>query len=233
MIPSNKQTARLAGLLYLIIAITGGFGHFSLHGAIMVPGNATETVEHIRASGMLFRLGFVSNLLCQLCFIVLPLVLYKLLSPINKRQAVLMVVIVLVAVPLACINMLNQFAALLILNGDDYLKAFDKEQTNALVMLFLNLQKYGVLIAQLFWGLWLLPFGYLVIKSGFLPKVLGWLLMVACVAYLIGSFTEFLFPDHGPLLELIYIEPSIAEISVCLYLLIKGVKTEKSPVPYL
>ena len=224
---TNQKTARIAGLLYLIVAITGGFGHFSLHGSIIVHGDATATVNNILASKTMFILGFVSNLSCQTTFIVLPLVLYKLLNHVNKNHALLMIIFVLIGVPIASLNMLNQFAALLILGGANYLTAFNTNQLNALVMLFLNMQEYGVLIAQIFWGLWLLPFGYLVFKSGFLPKCLGILLMIACFGYLIGSFISFISPAYATMIQPIYIEPAIAEISICLWLLIKGVKTPK------
>lgn len=223
---SIQKTARLAGLLYLIDAIAGGFGHFSLHGGLIVPGDATATVNNIKASATLLQFGIVSNLVDGIFFILLPLVLYKLLNHVNKNHAVLMVVFAVVSVPIACFNMVNQFAALQLANGADYLKVFDANQLHALVMFFLDLQSAGVLVAQIFFGLWLLPLGYLVFKSDFLPKVIGVLLIIACFVYLAGSAIYFLAPDRVAAIQMMYIEPAVAEMSLCLWLLIKGVKVK-------
>jgi hypothetical protein len=181
---SNKKTARVAGFLYLLVAVCSGFAAF-VRSSLIVPGDAAVTVNHIKASEMLFRIGIVSDLIGQVFQILLVLALYELLKKVNKNLALLMVILVLVSVPIAMLNQLNQFAVLLLLSGTDYSQ----------VMFFLNLHTYGVLIAQIFWGLWLFPLGFLVFKSGYIPRILGVLLIIAGVGYLIGAVPALLSPD--------------------------------------
>lgn len=139
-----------------------------------------------------------------------------------------MVSLVVAAVLIACLNMLNQFAALHLLSGAGYLTVFEPDQLNTMAMLFLDLHNHGILIAEIFWGLWLLPLGLLVIKSGFLPRILGVLLIIAYFGYLIDVLTNFLFPGYSAIISPIATTPSaIAELSVVLWLLIKGVKDQR------
>lgn len=218
-----QRTARIAGFLYLILAITGGFAEFAVRQSLIVPGDAAATVSKITASVSTFRLGIVSELLGQVVFILLVLALYRLLKPVNQSQAVLMVVLVIVAVTITCLNMLNQYAVLPLISGSDYLAVFDASQLQALVLYFLNLHKAGYIIAQVFFGLWLLPLGYLVFKSGFMPKIIGILLMVACFGYLIDVLTFFLVPGF----EVVISEFTfVGELLLMLWLLIKGVNVE-------
>jgi hypothetical protein len=135
-----------------------------------------------------------------------------------------MVIFLLVAIPIAFINELTQFAALLLLSGADYLTAFEADQLHAQVMFFLDLHGYGISIAQIFWGLWLFPLGYLVFKSGFLPRILGILLMIGCFGYLIDSVTFFLFPNFDVTISQFTF---IGELLLPLWLLIKGVNVEQ------
>ena len=222
-VKSIQKSARSAGFLYLILAICGGFAEFFVRQSLIVPGDAAATVSNITASESLFRLGFVSELVGQTVFVLLGLILYRLLKPVNKNQAVLMVALVLVAVTITCLNMLNQFAALLLLNGGEYLAVFQVEQLHALVLFFLNLHKVGYLIAQVFFGLWLLPLGYLVYKSGFLPRIVGALLVVACFGYLVDVLTFSLFPGF----DLVVSEFTfVGELLLLLWLLIKGVNVD-------
>jgi len=174
------------------------------------------------ASESLFRLGIVSDLLASIVMILVVLVLYKLLKPVNKNMALLMVTFVLVGAPIAMLNKLNQFAALQLLSGADYLTVFTTEQLQALALLFLRLQSRGSNIAFIFWGLWLLPLGYLVFKSGFLPRILGILLMISCFGYLIDSFAVFLGYSVG-----IGLFTAWGEMLFILWLLIKGVNAEQ------
>lgn len=200
---------------------------------LIVWGDAAITASNIMASDMLFRFGIVSGLITQILFILLPLVLYKLLKPVNRNHALLMVVLAMIGIPIAMLNLLNECAALQLLGGADYLKVFEKEQLQAQMMLFLDLYSYGILIAQIFWGLWLFPLGYLVFKSGFFPKILGVLLMIGCFGYLSGSFTGLLFP-YNELLEIFSLAfgviSSLAEFSLILWLLIKGVKNTQPDI---
>jgi hypothetical protein len=217
-----KKTARVAGVLWFITLLTVVITGLT-RSPLIEPGDAIATANNIMASESQFLLGFVSDLSHQVIFILYVLVLYKLLKPVNKNQAALMVVLALVGIPIAMLNQLNQLAALLLLSGADYLTAFQADQWGALVMLFLDLYETGIHIAMIFWGLWLLPFGYLVFKSGYIPRILGVLLIIAGFGYLIDVVTFFLFPTI----------PSIAlftwwgELLLPLWLIIKGVNVEQ------
>jgi hypothetical protein len=218
-----NKTARIAGFLYLIIFIIGAFGQLYIRDSLIVPGDAATTANNIMASESLFRLGFVLTLIRQTVLILLALVLYKLLKVVNKNVAVLMVVFALVAVPISMLSEFNLFAALLLLSGADYLTAFTADQLQALVPLFLDLREHGLLIAQLL-AVWLLPYGYLVYNSGFLPRIFGVLLIIAGCGLLIDFVTFFLFPNFDVTLSLFTFwgEPLFA-----LWLLIKGVNVEQ------
>ena len=189
---SINKTARIAGFLYLIPWVLSLTNYF-LRQSLIVPGDAAVTANNITASESLFRLSIVSDLIVQVVFVLLVLVLYKLLKPVNKNHALLMVIFFLVSVPITMLNELNQFAPLLLLSGADYLTVFTSDQLQALVPLFRGLHEYGIMIAYIFWGLWLFPLGYLVFKSGFLPKILGVLLMIGCFGYLIDFLHSFFF----------------------------------------
>lgn len=217
--------ARVAGLLALITLISGSFAGF-VHTRLVVPGDAVTKANNIMASESLFRLGIVSSLIMYTVFIFYVLVLYRLLKPVSKNHAVLMVLFALVGVPIAMLNEINQSAVLLLLSGADYLKVFAADQIHAQVMFFLNLHKYGGLIAVIFWGLWLFPLGLLVFKSGFLPRILGVLLMVGCFGWLIVFLQRFLFPSYEALAYSRF-AAHIAELSWMLWLLIKGVNVEQ------
>ncbi len=217
-----NKTARIAGFLYLTMVPLGFFGMYG-HSNLIVPGDAATTVNNIIASESLFRLSIMSALIVQIVNILLVLVLYKLLKPVNRNYAVLMVVFILVAVPITMLNELNQIAALLLLSGADYLTVFEAEQLQAQVMLFLDLHEHGIKIAGLFWALWLFPMGYLVFKSGFLPRILGVLLIIGCLGYLIDSVTFFFFPSFEPIVLYTF----WGELLFPLWLLIKGVNVER------
>jgi len=217
-----NKTARVAGFLYLVLLPLGIFG-MMIRQRLIVPGDAAITAHNIMASESLFRLSIVSALIVQLVNILVVLVLYKLLKPVNKNHALLMVIFFLVGVPIAMLNELNQFAALLLLSGADYLTVFTAGQLQALVPLFLDLHEHGIMIAGIFWGLWLFPMGYLVFKSGFLPRILGILLIIGGFGYLIDSFAIFLFPSF----KAIALFTFIGEVLFPLWLLIKGVNVEQ------
>jgi hypothetical protein len=219
---SIKKTARLSGILYLLLGVFGAFGIMYIP-SLIVPGEAAATTNNIIASESLFRFSIVSGLIAQTIFIFLVLVLYKLLKPVNKNHALLMVVFALVSVPITMLNQVNQISALLLLSGSDYLSVFSVDQIQAQVMFFLGVAENGVAIAQIFWGLWLLPFGYLIFKSGFLPKVLGILLMIGCFGYLIDVFTFFLLPNFDASISHV---TSIGELLFPLWVLIKGINAE-------
>ena len=214
--------ARLAGFLYLLVVPLGIFGSLYVPSRLIVSGDAATTARNIIANEFLFRLGLVSDLLAPLVLILVVLLLYKLLKHVNRDMAWLMVIFLLLGVPIALLSKLNQFAALQLLNGADYLNVFTTEQLQALALLFLRLHDRGGTIAAIFWGLWLFPMGYLVFKSGFFPRILGVLLMISCFGYLINSFAIFLgYTVNTGLFG------AVGEVLFILWLIIKGVSVEE------
>jgi hypothetical protein len=167
----------------------------------------------------------VSELICAAEFVLLLWVLYRLLSGVNKTHAALMVILGLLQIPIMFLNVLNEIAALSLLRGADFLSAFDLPQRQALAMQFLNLHGDGFVVAGIFWGLWLFPFGILVFKSGFLPRILGVLLIAACFGYLADSLTSLLLPSYEDVVGRIANIPlTVGEPAIMLWLLIRGAK---------
>jgi hypothetical protein len=200
----------------------GFFGIIYVPSVLLVSGDAATTSRNIMASEWLFRSGTVSHLISQIVLIFLVLALYRLLKPVNKDHAVLMVVLALLAVPIASLNEVNHLAALrLLANADD--GAFTASQLQAQAMLFLDMRQSGILIALVFWGLWLLPLGLLVFRSGFLPKLLGVLLVIAGAGYVIDSGTQLLSPGLATISQFTF----VGEILFTLWLLIRGVNVER------
>ena len=197
---SPSTLARVAGVLYLSLIPLGLLGGLS--------------------GGPSSRLGIVSALLVQIVNIFVVLALYQVLQPVNKNMAVLMVIFLLLGVPIAMLNEMNQFAALLLSSGADSLRGFTADQSHALMIFFLHLHDIGTNIAGLFWGLWLFPMGYLVFKSGFLPRILGILLMMGCAGYLVQSFAAFLLPNFEVNIALFTFW---GEVLFPLWLVVKGV----------
>jgi len=218
----TKNPGRFAGLLYLLGSIPGWFALEYVPGKLLVDGNATATADNIAAHELLFRLSIAANLMCQTLFIFVALALYNLLKGVNQRHAVVMVILLVVSVPIAFLNEVNAIAALVLVRGTDFLSVFDKPQRDALAMLFLNLHRGGIHVAEVFWGLWLFPLGMLVYRLGFLPRILGVLLMAACFAYLANSFTRLLLPGYAHVVYQ-WVSPLMsAELLFILWLLIKG-----------
>lgn len=191
---------------------------------MIVPGDAAATIRNIAASEALFRLSLVSDLIRQVLLMALPLILYRLLKPVSKAIASLMVIFALVGVSIAMLNELNHFAVLLLSSSTGYLTAFKADQLNALVMFFLELRKYGTYIPQLL-SFWVLLLGYLVFKSGFLPRILGILLMLGGLGYSVSAVLFFLFPSFDA--TILGLFAFIAESLFYLWLLIKGVKDQQ------
>ena len=213
--------SRVAGISYLLVTVLSLFGVFLVQDSIIVPGDATTTANNIITNRMLFSLGFLSDLIAQVLHVFLALALYKLLKPVNKKHATLMAVLALVPVPIAMLNVLNQIVSLILLSGAEYLTVFTADQLHALVMLFLNISNHGILIAQIFWGLWLFPLGYLVYRSGYIPRIIGVLLMIGCFGYLIDFIIFFLLPNIDMTISLFTFW---GEIIFPLWLLIRGGK---------
>ncbi|SNY95243.1 DUF4386 domain-containing protein [Flagellimonas pacifica] len=224
---ANKKTARLAGFFYFLIAITGLFSLMYVPSLLIVWENPAETVENIKSSEFLFRMEILSELLCYLFFIPLPLILYQLFKNTNKTQAVLMVVLSIISVPVSLNAVVCKLDILSLIRGAEYLNVLTPEEIQAQVMLSFKSYYSGILTAQMFWSLWLFPFGYLVFKSGFLPKILGFFLMVGSCGYFIDFITRILCPDYNQfwISDYITIPASIGELGTCLWLLIMGIKT--------
>ena len=219
---SVRNPGRYAGLLYVITSIAGFFAMGYVPGKMITHGDAAATANNIAAHEMLFRLGIAGELACHAGFIFVALALYDLFKGINRRHASLMVLLIVISVPIAFLNELNSFAALVLVRGADFLSIFEKPQRESLAMLFLNLHGRGFVVCEVFWGLWLLPLARLVYKSRFLPRFLGVWLALAGFAWVILSLTGTLFPQYQDRVNS-YLQPAIiGEIVFMLWLLIKG-----------
>jgi len=227
----TKNPGRFAGLLYLLASIPGVFALIYVPSKLIVHGNATATAHNIAASETLFRLGIAADLIGQALFIFVALALYDLLKGVNQRHALLMLTLILVAIPIAFLNELNAIAALVLVRGADFLSLFDKPQRDALAMLFLNLHGHGFDVAGIFWGLWLFPLGLLVYRSGFLPRILGVVLMVNCFAYPVNSFTSLVLPQYEAIVSRWMSPLQFGELVFMLWLLIMGAKPKPPADP--
>jgi uncharacterized membrane protein len=223
---TQQKAVTILRILYPIWAVVGIFSIMYVPATLIVAEDATTTANNILDNELLFRMGIVGSLITQLIFILVVLVLFKLFKQVNENHASLMVIFALVSVPIAMLNTLNRVAALLLLNGADYLQVFGADQLHAQMMLFLNLNEQGVFIASIFWGLWLFPLGYLIYKSGYFPRILGVLVIMAGFGYLIDFFTHFLLPNYetiGPVLEVM----TVGETIFMAWVLLKGAKIPK------
>src|SRR5947199_4073055 len=219
-----KKSARIAGAIYLSMVITGPFALIYVPNKLIMRGNAAATADNILAHETMFRLAILADLIGAVIFICLGIALYRLLSGVSKTWAGLMVAFVLVSAAVGFLNTLNNIAALLLFRGGDFLAIFDKPQRDALGMLFIRLHNHGIFIDEIFWGLWLFPFGLLVFRSGFLPRFLGVWLMINCFGYVALSATALFFPEYyGAAFR--YSQPLLfCELAILLWLLIKGAK---------
>lgn len=224
-----NKTSRLAGFIYLIVIATGFFSLMYIPSKLIAWENPSLTFQNISSSTQLFRLSIAGSIICYIAFTLLPLTLYQLLKDVDRNYAKLMVILALISVPISFINLQSKFSVLTIIEGADYLKVFDVKQLEAQMMLLLSNYNKGLLIAQVFWGLWLYPFGYLVYKSGFLPKILGIFLMIGCFGYLLNVFGRtviFHFSDYA-LSNYITLPATIGEVGTCLWLLLVGIQNKK------
>ncbi len=231
---STKKTARLAGLLWFLSAVAGGFGLFYVRSNLIVTGDAAATAANIVASESLFRAAIVSNLFSQLFLFFFGLTLFHLFKEVNKVLARVFLTSILMTVAIAVVNQLNTFGALLVLNRADYLKAFAPEQLTAMAMIFLRLNNsFGQGLLEIFWGVYLFAFGLLIIKSRFAPKFLGILLMIMGVGYWVNLFTKFLIPQFHPLMftRLAMTLGALGGIPTIFWLLIKGAMVQLPETP--
>jgi len=222
----TKRQARLAGLLYFLASIPAPFGLIYVPNKLMVLNDATATAEHIRASESLLRFGIGCELLSSIMFILAVVALYRLFKAVNETYALAMMILILVSIPISLLSVVNEIVALIVVSGADFLSVFDTGQLNALAYIFMRLHSRAILVAEIFWGLWLFPFGILVIRSHFIPRFLGYLLFLAALGYLAGSLTFLLLPAYGPVVDTFATKLTLCELPIILWLLIWSAKDQ-------
>ncbi len=220
---SLDRTARIAGLFYLIFISTFALADY-LRSQFIVMGDAAATAQNISGNELLVRLSFLTELASALFFVLAAWALYVLLRSVNKDLALLFLFLNLGGVVVECINMLNLLAALMLLNGADYLTVLPIDQLQAQAQFYLDLYANGIMIAQVFFATWLLPLGYLVYRSGFLPRFLGILLILDFVAVLVWLLQFFLLPDMRMLSYPGLAVSLVAEVSLTAWLLLVGIR---------
>ena len=224
----NKKQARIAGLLYLLASIPAFFAWVYVPNKLIVTGDATATANHVRASENLRRLSIGSELVGLIVFIFVILALYLLFKPVSEKHALAMATLLLISLPISFLSVVNEMAALVVLSGASFLSGFDQPQLDTLAYLFFRLHSQGLVVAQIFWGLWLFPFGVLVIRSGFIPRFLGYLLFIAGVGYIANSFAALLLPTHRLVVARFADILQMAELPTIFWLLIWGAKDQPS-----
>ena len=224
---SLKNTARLAGLLYLVWIITGIYGLFYVPSQINMRGDAVTTAQNILSNEFLFRTSIINDLISCTIWVFMVLVLYRLFKHVNERQAKLLVALVIVQIPTVFFMGAFNITSLMIFKGE-ILKTFELTQRQDLAMLFLKINDYGVLTLETFWGLWLFPLAILVYRSRFLPRFLGVWLIITGFFYLVLSFTSLLLPQYKDMVSnSVFAFPAeIGEVAFMLWLLIKGAKEQ-------
>jgi hypothetical protein len=223
---SIKKQARVAGLLYFLASLPAPFGLIYVPSKLIVLNDATATANNIRTSESLLRIGIGCELLGSIMFILVVVALYRLFKPVNETHALTMMVLILISIPISLLSVVNEVVALILVSGADFLSVFDARQLDALVYILMRLHSRAILVAEIFWGLWLFPFGILVIRSRFIPRVLGYLLFLAALGYLASSLTFLLLPDYGPVVDRFASQLPLCELPIIFWLLIWGAKVQ-------
>jgi hypothetical protein len=224
---SPQVYARIGGALYLIIIVIGFCSEFFVRDKLVVSGDVTATANNIMAAESLWRISIAGEVILLVCAVALTLILYVLLRPVNKHLALLAVLFNIVEFPIEASSKLCLFAALFLSGNADYLKAFEPHQLQALVKISLKLHDYGFGFDLVFFGFACLIYGYLLFKSGYFPKTLGVLMAIAGLSYLTNSFTLILAPAYAGRIFLILVLALIGELSLCLWLMVKGVNIQR------
>ena len=223
-----KFNPRSAGILYLILIITGIYAQFFVRSTLILPGNAPATANKIVNSEMLFRIGIASDLIMIICDVGLAVIFYFLLKSVSNSLSLLAAFFRLLQAAILGVNLLNLFCVLQLVSGENFLNEFKPAQLNSLVLLFLNIHNIGYSIGLVFFGFNCLILGYLIYKSGYIPKTLGVLLLFASIGYLIDSFTNVLLPNYKSYQDIftivVFVPALIAELSLSLWLLFRGSK---------
>jgi len=224
--PTSKRLARIAGALYLLMAVLGGLAHLGVRADIRVPGDAAATAANIAANPTLFRFSLVADIAMATIFVFVGVTLYLLLRHVDRHAAGALVVFVAVGAGMILVNLVFHHAALLVAT-DPAAYALDAHSSDGLALLLVDMHHHGYTIAGVFFGLWLLPLGYLAYRSGLFPRVLSILLVVAGAAWIAGTLVEFLWPDLPGVVHTIITAPTIAELWMVAYLVIKGVRAPR------
>jgi hypothetical protein len=224
-----KKQAHIAGILYVAASITAVFAWVYVNGKIFVRDDATATANNIRASDTLLRLGIAAELIGSIIFIFVVLALYRLFKPVSEKHAMAMAILLLISTPISLLAVLGEVAALIVTGGANFLSSFDQHQLDGLSYLFFRLHGQALVVAQICWGLWLFPFGLLVIRSGFIPRFLGYLLWIAAFGHIANSFAAVLLPAQRPAIAQFADILQMAELPIIFWLLIWGVKGKAIP----
>jgi hypothetical protein len=228
----TKKQARVAGLLYLLASIPAFFAWVYVPNKLIVTGDATATANQVRASETLLRVSIGSELIGLIIFIFVVLALYRLFKPVSEKHALEMATLLLISLPISFVSVVNEIATLIVVSGASFLAGFDQRQLDTLAYLFFRLHGQGLVVAQIFWGLWLFPFAILVIRSGFIPRVLGFLLILAAFGYLASSVIFLLLPAYGTIVDKFASKLTLCELPIILWLLIWGAKDQPQDEQY-
>lgn len=224
---SPQVYARIGGVLYLIIIFAGALGQIFIRGKLIVPSDAASTAANLMASQSLWRIGIAGDILMHVFDIPLMLILYLLLKPVNKNLAAAAVLFNLIQTAVLVVNKLNLLMPLFLLGNAEYLKALELQQLQALAYLPLRLHDYGFGIGLIFFGCVCLVQGYLIFRSGFLPKIIGVLMALAGLSYLANSITLILAPAYAEMVLPVLALALLGELALSLWLIVKGVKLEE------
>jgi hypothetical protein len=227
----NKRQARIAGALYLLVAITAPLGLIVVPARLIVAGDPAATAALVAGHDTLLRMGMASELFHQAVEVFMVLVLYNLFKPVNRTLAQQMLVLGLVPIPMVFINVLGEVAASTVASGPAWLAAFGKPQLDALALLLMHLHAQGLQLAAVFWGLWLLPLGLLALRCGFIPKIFGWLVIASSVGYVLGSFTSLIAPGLASTFATPVFLLELGEPMMILWLVLVGARMKPAAAP--
>ncbi|MBK7682984.1 MAG: DUF4386 domain-containing protein [Bacteroidia bacterium] len=225
---SDKNLARIAGLCYLVVIATGLFSEVFVRQALRVSNDALTTAYNIQANEMLFRWGFVADLINFVVGIPTILIIYHFFKKSHKILLQIALALVIIQTAIIAVNLLNQITPLLLLSNDTYLNTFQQGELATLSLLSLNIQSQGYAIGFVFFGFYCILIGFVIYKTNAMPRIIGVLYALAGLCYLINSFAMFLSKGFAnPMFVYLAIPIFIGELSVCLWLLIKGIDTTK------
>lgn len=221
----NRNPGRVAGLFYLLLVLLAPIRLMYIPSKLFVSGDAAATARNIADHQTLFRIGMAADVACGVVLIFLLLALYRLFEGVNRRQAVLMVIVGgILPATIYFVNVLNDAAALMLVRGGEYLTVFSQAQREALALLFVRLHNQVVVAAETLWGVWLFPLGALIYKSGFLPRFLGVWLVINGIAYILMSASGLLWPQYQNTISNWAFPALLGEMVVMLWLVIRGAK---------